>query len=158
MPLNLTGTITGAAITGLTTPSYTLTVDSAPTNPRGKKSVVTTIGGTQTGVTSHSISRPFFVTFTPPNVLKGLPSVNPITGLANGPIPKNEYRFNFHSGATPLAGLSPEMIFAEVRLRIPAGVETNDRPTIRALVSFMIGVIDANAEYIANTLLTTGVS
>jgi len=53
--------VTGGAQTGFTAPTYTLSVDTAP-DINGKQHAVTALGGTQAGVTSHSVSNPFTVT------------------------------------------------------------------------------------------------
>ena len=62
MAISLTSPITGAAVTGLTSPTYTVAVDTPP-NTWSKQWAVTALGGTQTGVdTSSSASRPFTLT------------------------------------------------------------------------------------------------
>lgn len=58
MSFTLTSPITGAAQTGFTSPTYTLTSDLAPDN-NGKQVAVTALGGTQVGVTTHSVAAPF---------------------------------------------------------------------------------------------------
>jgi hypothetical protein len=53
-----TSPVTGAAQSGLTAPTYTLTADVAPAQ-NAKQYAVTALGGTQTGVISHSVAAPF---------------------------------------------------------------------------------------------------
>lgn len=52
MTISLTTPVTGAAQTGLTSPTYTHVVDTPP-NAYTKQYAVTALGGTQTGVDVH---------------------------------------------------------------------------------------------------------
>lgn len=52
--------VTGGTQTGLTSPTYTLTADIAP-SALGKQHAVTALGGTQTGVRTSSAADPFTV-------------------------------------------------------------------------------------------------
>jgi len=69
MSFNLTSPVTGASQTGFTAPTYTLTVDTAP-DVNAKQWAVTALGGTQAGVSSHSVASPFTVTMFRPKVLR----------------------------------------------------------------------------------------
>jgi len=81
MSLALSSPVNGGAQTGFTSPTYTIVVDTAPTNS-GKQYAVSAIGGTQVGVDASSTpSRPFTITLSRPAVLRTLPAVNPVTGI-----------------------------------------------------------------------------
>ena len=73
---NPTSPVTGAAQTGLTTPTYTFVADVAP-DANGKQVAVTALGGTQVGVTPHSVASPFTGTFVRPKSFKALGQPNP---------------------------------------------------------------------------------
>lgn len=59
MSITFPGTLTGAEQTGFTSPTYTTAADNAP-DFNAKQVAVTAVGGTQAGVTAHSVSSPFF--------------------------------------------------------------------------------------------------
>jgi hypothetical protein len=85
MTVSVTSPVTGSAQTGLTSPTFTLTTDVAP-DVNGKQWVVTALGGTQTGVSVHSVASPFSLTFWRPKISRilGQPNIN--TGIiANVP-------------------------------------------------------------------------
>jgi len=76
--------VTGAPITGFTSPTYTLIADTAP-DVNGKAYAVSALGGTQAGVVVSSSSYPFTLLFTRPKVIRQLPAL----GL-NGRLPTAE--------------------------------------------------------------------
>lgn len=157
MSLNPSSPITGAAVTGLTSPTYTYTEDSTDQNSR--KFVVTALGGTQTGVEVHSIGSPFFLQVSRQPQLKSLPKPNNL-GIYPS-IPVNEFRIKGVKGATvngSVAGVSSETLCTlDCRLRVPAGVElsTNDPEELKALLSFLCGFMFSNASGIYD-LASTG--
>lgn len=102
MSFALTSPITGQAQTGLTSPTYTHVTDSAP-DITGKQVAVTALGGTQTGVTTHSMSSPFTITFFRPKVFRFLGKPNPTTGLIKD-VPRNSFKLITRKGVLPLAG------------------------------------------------------
>lgn len=148
MSYTMTGAITGAAVTGFTSPTYTLTVDSA-VNDNARKSIVTTIGGTQTGVTAHSVSSPFAVTVTRPKGLKTLGRAN-LNGLIQN-VGNNNYRGLVEKGVTPLAGQPFRTAKFRWESEIPAGSEVADIANIKALYSFAGGFLNANASGMVET-------
>ncbi len=89
--------ITGAVVTGLTSPTYTHVVDVAP-SINGKQYAVTALGGTQTSVDVNSVSKPFTISFFRPNTLRVLPQANPVTGVIKN-IPVNTYKLVTRKGA-----------------------------------------------------------
>lgn len=149
MAYTMSGAITGSAVTGLTTPTYTLSADST-TPPNARQSVVTALGGTQTGVLAHSVSQPFSVTVDRPRTLKTLGKAN-LNGLITN-VGRNTYQILVRKGVLPLVGQPYQVATARVVFEIPAGSEIADVPNIRALCSFIGGFCNTNASGIADTL------
>lgn len=143
--------VTGAAVTGLTSPTFTIAADIAPT-PLGKQYVVTALGGTQTDVSIHSLSSPFFVSFTRPATFKPLSQVNPTTGRLTS-VPRNTWKLIVAKGATPLAGQAAVPILFRGEFVVPAGVDTADPNEVKAFMSFLGGLLTAQANGIAASLI-----
>lgn len=135
--------VTGAAQTGLTSPTYTLTADTPP-NAHSKQFAVTALGGTQTGVDVHTVSSPFTITMERPAQFRQLGTPNPSTGII-GSVPRNVYTFRVRKGMTPAAGQPYSIGLGELKLSIPAGADTYDAPNVRAMLSALIGVLDADS-------------
>lgn len=132
--------VTGAAQTGLTSPTYTLTADQAPDNVgNAKQHAITGIGGTQTGVIVHSVAAPFTCTFSRPRILRVLPRVNQLTG-ALGIVPLNTYTLRTRKGVLPLAGQAYQTMQIVTSISIPAGADLADAPNIRAALSLHFGM------------------
>ena len=102
MSFALTSPITGLAQTGFTAPTYTIVTDIAP-DVSGKQVAVTALGGTQAGVTAHSMASPFTITFFRPKVFRFLGKPNPTTGLIKD-VPRNTFKLITRKGVLPLAG------------------------------------------------------
>jgi len=153
MSLTLTTPITGSAQTGFTTPGYTITADSAPTNT-GKQYAVTAITGTQAGVdTSSTPSRPFTVTLSRPPQLKTLSAVDPVTGALRS-VAKNEWKIIVRKGVTPLAGQPASVLLAQLTIGVPAGADSADAPNIRAAMSLLIGSLTQVSASLGDSLVT----
>jgi len=153
MSFTLTSPITGGAETGFTTPTYTIAVDTAPSNT-GKQYAVSAIGGTQTGVdSSSSPSRPFTVTLSRPPVLRQLPAVNPATGIL-GSVPRNSYKIIVRKGVTSLAGQAAQVMNITCQIDVPAGSDTADAPNVRAALSLLVGSINSISASIGDTCVT----
>jgi hypothetical protein len=140
MAFTLTSPITGGAQTGFTAPTYTHGTDVAP-DVNGKQVAVSALGGTQAGVTVHSVSSPFTLTIVRPKSFKSLAPVVPGTGLLPS-VPKNSWKFIVRKGVTPLAGQPASVMLIKVELDIPAGADTADAPNIRAAISAAIGALN----------------
>lgn len=147
-----TSPITGSTQTGLTTPSYTIAVDSNPDN-NGKQYYVSGLGGTQTGVNSHSVASPFTLSMFRPKVLKGLSPVNPVTGVLRA-VPMNTYKVITRKGVIPLAGQAVKTAVLKTELDIPAGSDFADPLSIRAAISAHIGLLTQISNEIGNTVVT----
>lgn len=157
MSLNPSSPVTGAAVTGLTSPTYTLTEDV--NGPNNRVFFVTALGGTQTNVETHSASSPYSISISRPKTVKVLPRAN---AQGNYPsVPMNEYRVVFRKGCTingTVVGVAQEVpITAELKIRLPAGFElsTNDPEEAKALFSLIGGFLYANASGLYDLVSTS---
>lgn len=149
---NPTSPVTGAAMTGFTTPTYTFVEDVAPTQ-NGKQKAVTSLGGTQTNVTAHAVASPFTITFVKPKVSKLLGQPNPVTGrIAN--VGRNSYSLITRKGVTPLAGQPVQPMVIRTIIEVPAGSDTADAANVKAALSAHIGTLYAASAGIGDTVLT----
>lgn len=142
---------TGATVTGLTSPTYTLVDDTAPV-VNAKQKTVSALGGTQGNADANTASKPFTATFYKPSVMKSLPSPNPLTG-ARGSVPNNQYKLIVRKGGDCAADV-PAVAIARLTIDVPAGMETYDADNVRALVSFLVGLLTEESADLADTLLT----
>lgn len=154
MPFSPTSPVTGAAISGLTSPTYTLTADQAP-NVNSKQWAVLSLGGTQTGVDTHTASKPFTVTVFRPKAIRVLPQANPVTGVIKN-VPFNTYKLKTRKGAAPASGQNNIVMEVETTIRIPAGTETYEPEEIKAMLSCHFGATWAESQDLFD-LVQTGV-
>lgn len=152
MSFNPTSPVTGAAVSGLTNPTYTLTPDVAP-SINGKQYAISGLGGTQTGVDVNTVSKPFSLTFFRPQQLRVLPQPNPITGVIKS-VPMNVYKLITRKGAQPANNQVNSMVRITTIIEVPAGVDTYEPEEIRAAMSCHVGALHANASGIADTVIT----
>jgi len=139
MTVALTTPITGLALaTYLTSPTFTIVADTPPF-PNGKQWLVTALGGTQTGVTAHSVSDPYTILVSKPASPKALPRINPQTGLLMTPPAKNVYTLGVRTGGLPAASQDPAFITVKIVIEVPAGVDSYDKNTVASAVSCLIG-------------------
>jgi hypothetical protein len=151
MTVSISSPITGAAQTGLTSPTYTLTSDVAPDN-NGRQYAVTTLGGTQTGVEVTSASKPFTLTYVRPKTYKVLPPLNTVTGVPPS-IPRNTHKLIGRKGVEVVSGIFSVANFT-LTMDVPAGSEVTDPESVRALLSAFAGALYASASGIGDTLVT----
>lgn len=151
MAINPTSPLTGGAQTGLTSPTYTLTVDAAPTQ-NGKQYAVTALGGTQVGVTAHSLSSPFTLTYTRPAAPRGLGNANSAGNYVN--VPFNKSTLLVRKGLTPASGQAVKIGTIRIEFDIPAGSDTFDAANVRAMVSAAVGYLNQVSAGIGDTLVT----
>lgn len=144
--------VTGAAVTGLTTPTYTLLTDVAP-SINGKQYAVSALGGTQTNVDVNSVSKPFTISFFRPVSLKVLPAVNPTTGVIKN-VPMNQYKMITRKGVQPAANQSLMVARITTTIEVPAGSDTYEPEELRAMLSAHFGTGWAQASGIADTVIT----
>lgn len=151
LAITFPASITGAAQTGFTSPTYTTVADIAP-NQTGKQVAITAVGGTQAGVTTHSVSSPFTLNFTRPLSLRrvGQPGAN---GFISN-VPQNNYKLITRKGVVPAAGQPARPMVITVLFEVPAGAETYDAANVRACISAAIGAAYALAPGAGDTFVT----
>lgn len=152
MTVALSTPVTGAAQTGLTSPTYTLTTDVAP-GANGKQYAVTALGGTQTGVRTHAVSDPFTITFVRPVQFRVLPQANAITG-GRSSVPKNTYKLIIRKGVLPYANANSAIMLTTVTMDVPAGSDTYDAANVRAALSLAIGALSQLSAGMGDTLVS----
>lgn len=144
--------VTGAAVTGFTSPTYTIVADTAP-NINGKQFAVSALGGTQASVDVNSVSKPFTLTFFRPAALKVLPPANPVTGIVKA-IPVNSYKLITRKGAQPGVNQANAVARITTIIDVPAGTDTYEPEDIKAMISAHFGVGYSQASGIADTVLS----
>lgn len=149
---NPTSPVTGAPVPGFTSPTYTLTADQAPA-VNAKQFTVSAIGGTQAGVDIHTVSKPFTITMFKPVQVRGLPQANPVTGIIKN-IPINTYKVITRKGCLPATNQAPQVAKITVSLDAPAGADTFDQASLKAMVSAAFGVLWQQATGVADTVNT----
>ncbi|DAD50878.1 TPA_asm: coat protein [ssRNA phage SRR5467090_1] len=152
MTWNVSTPVTGGAQTGFTSPTYTVVVDVAP-DVNGKQVAVSALGGTQAGVTVHSVSSPFTATFFRPKTFAVLGKPNPVTGLLPS-VPKNEFKYIVRKGVLPLAGQPIALASIDMRMHIPAGSDVADPANLRAMYSLAIGILQQQSAGLGDTVVT----
>jgi len=150
MTFALSGAVTGGAQTGFTSPTYTVTSDVAP-DVNGKQYAVTALGGTQTGVTAHSVASPFTLTYWRPKIYKVLGIVQ--NGVV-AQVPMNVHKLITRKGVTPLAGQSIKPLVITTIAEIPAGSDTADPANVRAAWSAHIGALSNQSSGIGDTAVS----
>ncbi len=143
--------ITGGTVTGLTSPTYTQVDDIAPAQ-NAKQKTVTALGGTQGSASANTVSEPFTATFYKPSAVKQLPAANPVSGL-RGQVPNNQYRLVIRKGGEAAAGV-PVVAIARLSIDVPAGMDSYDPDNVRALISYLVGVLNEESADLADTCLT----
>lgn len=151
MSVNVTTPVTGSAQTGLTSPTYTLTTDVAP-DFNGKQWAVTALGGTQTGVNTHSVASPFTIAFWKPKLMKLLGSPNNAGVIVS--VPSNVYKLVTRKGVIPLAGQPARPMVITTTAEIPAGSDSADAPNIRAAFSAHLGALQQQSAGFGDTAVT----
>lgn len=151
MPINIAN-VTGSAQTGLTSPVYNVTADSLPANIVGKQVAVTSLGGTQAGVTTHSVSSPFTMSVIRPGNLRVVPAPDS-RGIIRS-VPFNNYKVFTRKGVIPAAGQVPIVMPIETKIPVPAGADAYDIVNVRAALSAHIGLLQQLSAELGNTCAT----
>jgi hypothetical protein len=142
---------TGGTVTGLTSPTYTLVDDTAPVI-NAKQKTVSALGGTQGSASANTASKPFTATFYRPAAIKPIPSPNPVSGF-RGTIPNNQYKLIIRKGGYAASDV-PVTAIVRLTIDVPAGMDTYNPDEIRAMVSFLVGLLNEESADLADTLLT----
>jgi len=153
MAMSIPASITGGAQTGFTAPTYTTVADQAP-DLNSKQAIVSALGGTQAGVTTHSVQSPFTCTVRRPGTLKVLLAkfLNGVTGKFTK-VPRNAYGVLTRKGLLIQAGQFDVGII-RTTIDLPAGADTADPANVRALISAHIGLLSANSAGAGDTAVT----
>lgn len=149
MAINITSPVTGSAQAGLTSPTYTVTVDT-PKDVNGKQWAVTALGGTQTGVEAHSASNPFTLAFWRPKVYKALDAVTNATHVLRN-VPKNIYGIRVEKGMEVLTTQPRQIGYVSISIGIPAGADVTDPESVRAMLSAAIGSLQQVSSGLGDT-------
>jgi hypothetical protein len=152
MSITLTTPVTGAAQAGFTAPTYTITADNPPA-VNAKQWAVTALGGTQAGVSTHSVSDPFTTSFWKPLNLKVLPAANPVTGIIKQ-FPKNTYKVITRKGALAVSNQPYQQNRITTSIDVVAGCDSLSPSEIRAMVSAHIGALNQVASALGDTVVT----
>lgn len=142
MPMTLGSSVTGASAPSLTTPGFTLA--SMPSIVDGSAAyAVTALTGTQTGVSPHTLSQPYTVTF--------YTNLN-VRVAGNGDIPLNKTRVMARKGVKVDALGTLRQASVEVIVKAPAGSETFDGNSLESLISMTIGSLSQASPTICNSV------
>jgi len=152
MTINFTTPVTGAAQTGFTSPTYTLTADVAP-DINARQQAVTAIGGTQTGVRVHSSTDQFTITSWRPKVFQVLGKPNPTTNVIKY-VPFNKFRVLTRKGTIPLAGQAAVVSSVDTVVSVAAGADTADAPNVRAMQSLHYAALNQQSAGIGDTTIS----
>jgi hypothetical protein len=142
--------VTGAPITGFTSPTYTLVADTAP-DVNGKAYAVSALGGTQTGVVVSSTSIPFTVLFTRPKVIRQLPALGMNGRLPT--VPRNVFTLSVRKGVIPLTGQPAQPCALKLEIPVPAGADLADKANLGAALSLLAGVLWEQSNEIYDSIL-----
>jgi hypothetical protein len=129
-------------------------VDDTPpisANP-SKQKTITALGGTAGSATANTASSPFTATFSKPSAIARLPAPNPVSGL-RGSIPNNQYKLVIRKGGFAAAGV-PVIAVARLTIDIPAGMDSYNPDEVRALASYLVGVLNEESADLGDTLVT----
>jgi hypothetical protein len=146
----LTSPITGAAQTGFTSPTYTLTADKFP-GPNGVQYAVTALGGTQTGASSQTADKPFQVSVERPVSIK-TQQIN-AAGVTYSP-GRNKHRILVRKGMPAVTGQPPLLATMEIILSVPVGAESVSAAEIRAMISAGIGAATQYSAALGDQVVT----
>lgn len=152
MAISLSSPVTGATVTGLTSPTYSVAVDQPP-NSYSKQWYVSAIGGTQTGVDlSSTANKPWTFTFSRPASIKTLNAVD-VSGVVRS-VGYNVYEMLMRRGFLPLAGQAVRVSNWKAQFPILVGSDAADAANIRAGVSSFIGVLNQQANGLSDSFIS----
>ncbi len=146
MSISLTGPTAAITTNSISAGTYSFVAELARDN-RSKAFVVSTLGGTQTGVEIHRVDAPKrFVVKNPATFLQ--PSAYNVTTGRYGRVPKNSTRV-IGTGSAKVAANQYETIPITLDIGIPAGSMSYDRANVEASVlMFIAGLYDQKEEIV----------
>jgi hypothetical protein len=143
--MDITSPLTGVAQTGLTSPTYTLADDTPPAS-NSKQWYVTALGGTQTGVSAHSVGRPFTLSvFAPAKAKTPTSGVLSEAGLITN-IPKNQNKVITRKsiGVNSVGGYG--IMNLSTSFDVPVNGPETDLVSIKAAISAHIGALEQSLD------------
>lgn len=152
MPITISGTIAGLAVTGAASPVYTPTEDTSA-GPNMRRWYITTVASAN-GAAAHSVSEPFYIELHRPGNFKAAPQYDP-TGtriVANGNN-RNTYRLRVIKGVEAAANL-PKIELLDMYIHVPAGSDVQDAPNVRVAMSLLGGFLNEDPVNLIETLIT----
>jgi len=151
MTISLSSPVTGAAQTGFTSPTYTVTADQPP-QANAKQWAVTAVSGAGNTPRLHANGDPFTATYFKPLVYKFLGILNAV-GIPTR-VPRNVDKWVFRKGVLPHTSLNPQPAIVTITIDRPAGCEANNPVDLRALLSFAYGVVSQQAAGNGDTVVS----
>jgi hypothetical protein len=152
MAIALSTPVTGTAQTGFTAPTYPVVADNPPANNAKQYAVSGALGGTQVGVSVHSVSSPFTLAIYKPARFTPMAPLNQNGVLVgNG---YNDYAFVLRKGMVPLAGQLPQTAIFTLKMRIPAGADLASPAEIRGALSMLFGSVSQVSAGTGDTLVS----
>lgn len=153
MSISLSSPVTGLPQTGLTSPTYTVVIDTTPPGTNGKQWAVTALGGTQTGVDASLASKPFTIAFFKPKSIQQLGTPNPSTGLISS-VPMNTYKWIIRKGVLPAANQPSKIMTIRIEMEVPSGAEVYDKNSVMAALSVAFGTVSQQSAGTGDTIVS----
>ncbi|DAD52440.1 coat protein [ssRNA phage SRR5466725_1] len=141
--MNLTSPLTGAAQTGLTSPTFTLSADTAPTIA-GKQFAISALGGTQTNVLANTIATPFTISLFKPAKIKAVPANSLLAGIQPN-WPKNQNKLITRKSVN-CTSIAQSILEIRTEFNIPAGAPVQDLVSIKSAISSHIGALQQDLD------------
>lgn len=142
--MELSSPITGATQDLFTSPTYTLSSDTALESNQ-KAYIVSAVGGTQSGVDAHSVGNPFQVVIQRPKNVK-LPTAAVLEAVGfQGNAQVNEHKLITRKSATINSLGGSARILVETRFVVPVGAVETSPEEIQAALSAHIGALNQDA-------------
>lgn len=143
--MDFTSPVTGMPVTGLTSPTYTLTSDT-PLESNQKAWYVSALGGTQTGVSVHSVDKPFQVYISRPKTIKLADGTSTTAVFMLTNVAKNVYKLGVREYTSLNNGGGGGVAEAVVEFRIPIGSPEYDAVRLKALLSLFGGLVSQDPD------------
>lgn len=138
--MDLSSPVTGLDQTGLTSPTFTLAADTAPTS-NGKQFVVTALGGTQTGVVPNSLGAPFTITYFRPSAFKtAVAGILAAAGIISN-IPMNVFTLVVRKAVKVNEVGGVGIARAEIKFHVPVNATEEDLVSLKSMISALGGVL-----------------
>lgn len=142
--MEISSPVTGAAVTGLTSPAFTLV--GVNSDYRTRKYYVSQLGGTQPGVVPHNIAKPFTIEVQRPATIK-YPSASVLDTVGNiSTVPKNRFDVKTEKGIDVNAAGGVGVSYAGAYASIPVNGTVQDLMSIKSQLSLTVGTLVAEID------------